>query len=93
MKVALRGYLANYLLQGEYEKTLCNIFQQLDADKNGVLTKEEFRVAHKFFGEKTYMLDEEIDKIFMMVDTNNNGAIDYSEFIASAANLNHLMSE
>lgn len=27
IKVALRSYLANYLLQGEYEKTLCNIFQ------------------------------------------------------------------
>ena len=50
-------------------------------------------MANRFFGEKTFLLDEEIDKIFMMVDTNNNGAIDYSEFIASAANLNHLMSE
>lgn len=38
-------------------------------------------------------MDNEIDKIFMMVDTNNNGSIDYSEFIASAANLSNLISE
>ena len=39
------------------------------------------------------LLDEEIDKIFELVDTNNNGMIDYSEFITSAANLNQLLSE
>jgi Ca2+-binding EF-hand superfamily protein len=38
-------------------------------------------------------MDDEIDKIFDLVDTNNNGVIDYSEFITSAANLNQLMSE
>ncbi len=62
-------------------------------DKNGVLTKEEFRKANRFFGEKTFLLDEEIDKIFSLVDTNNNGAIDYSEFIASASNLQKLLGD
>ena len=58
-----------------------------------MLSKEEFRKANRFFGEKTFLMDDEIDKIFMMVDTNNNGSIDYSEFIASAANLSNLISE
>lgn len=33
------------------------------------------------------MLDEEVEKIFNLVDTNNNGVIDYSEFITAASNI------
>lgn len=39
------------------------------------------------------MLEEEVDRIFDLVDMNGNGVIDYSEFISSAANVNQLMSE
>ena len=39
------------------------------------------------------MMDEEVDRIFDLVDTNGNGVIDYSEFISSAANVNQLISE
>ena len=38
-------------------------------------------------------MDEEIDRMFELVDTNNNGVIDYSEFITSASNMNQLLSE
>lgn len=34
------------------------------------------------------MLEEEVDRIFDMVDMNGNGVIDYSEFISCAANVN-----
>ena len=39
------------------------------------------------------MLEEEVDRLFDMVDTNGNGVIDYSEFISSAANVNQLLSD
>jgi Ca2+-binding EF-hand superfamily protein len=39
------------------------------------------------------MLEEEVDRIFDLVDMNGNGLIDYSEFISSAANVNQLISE
>lgn len=39
------------------------------------------------------MLEEEIDKIFRIVDHNNNGVIDYTEFITSAANISELISD
>ena len=73
MNLALKSYLANYLIQDEYEKNLSKIFQDLDIDKSGTLSKAEFKKAYKFFGEKTFLLDEELDEIFDRVDTNNNG--------------------
>lgn len=39
------------------------------------------------------MLEEEVDRIFDLCDTNGNGVIDYSEFISSAANVNQLLSD
>ena len=69
------------------------MFRDIDKNNDGTICREEFRQAYVFFGEKTYLLDDEIDQIFDMIDTNNNGLIDYSEFITSAANLNKLLSE
>ena len=87
MMVALRGYMATYLIQDEYEKGLTKVFQEMDKDKSGQISKAEFVGAYHFFSERTYLLDEEIDRIFDMIDTNGNGQIDYSEFISSAANM------
>ena len=39
------------------------------------------------------MMDEEVDRIFDLVDLNGNGVIDYSEFISSASNMNQLMGD
>ena len=33
------------------------------------------------------MLEEEVDHIFALADTNHNGVIEYSEFIAANSNM------
>lgn len=93
MQTALKAYFANFHIQDEQEKILSNIFRSIDKDNNGTISKEEFRQAYEIFGERTYLLDEEVDKLFELVDTNNNGVIDYSEFITSASNMNQLLSD
>lgn len=93
MQTALKAYFANFHIQDEYEKTLSKIFQSIDKDKDGTISKDEFKIAYQFLDEKAFLLDEEIDQIFALVDTNNNGVIDYSEFIASATSVNQLLSE
>ena len=45
-----------------------------------------------FFGEANDT-KEEVDALFKLVDTNNNGTIDYSEFIAATVNRNNLISD
>jgi calcium-dependent protein kinase len=73
---------------------LSKVFQEIDKNRDGTISKNEFRNGtYQFFGEKTYMMDEEVDRIFDLVDLNGNGVIDYSEFISSAANVNQLLSD
>jgi Ca2+-binding EF-hand superfamily protein len=93
MQTALKSYLANFFLQEKYEQDLNRIFQEIDKDKSGTLSREEFKQASNFFGANTNLLDEEVDKIFDLVDTNGNGQIDYSEFVACATSISNLMSE
>lgn len=65
----------------------------MDKDKNGTLSKEELADAYDFFGENCFITDDEVDRIFDIVDANGNGQIDYSEFVMAASSLTHLMSE
>lgn len=39
------------------------------------------------------MLEEEVENIFNLVDTNHNGVIDYSEFIAASSNISQYKSD
>jgi len=90
----MKAYFANFCIQDDYEQALSKVFQEIDKNRDGTISKNEFRNGtYQFFGEKTYMMDEEVDRIFDLVDLNGNGVIDYSEFISSAANVNQLLSD
>ncbi len=94
IQTALKAYLANFCIQDDYEQELNRVFQEIDRNRDGTISKNEFRNGtYQFFGERAFMLEEEVDRIFDLVDMNGNGVIDYSEFISSAANVNQLMSE
>jgi calcium-dependent protein kinase len=65
-------------------------FQTYDADKNGVLSHDEFRNAMKACnifasqtGETEPLNDEDIDRIFAAVDVNGDGQISFTEFLAA----------
>jgi serine/threonine protein kinase len=65
-------------------------FQNYDADKNGVLSHDEFRNAMKACnifasqtGETEPLNDEDIDRIFAAVDVNGDGQISFTEFLAA----------
>jgi len=70
-------YLVN-LLGGKEEKANLNVvFNQLDKNKDGNLSKQELLNGWNT-AFKTRITDEEIEKIFFNIDTNQNGLIDYS---------------
>ena len=73
------------------KKKLLQVFEELDEDKDGLLTKEEVQkgsfISHEFIwgnlGFEKYQLINEIaeggvDEIIGRIDRNKNGSIDYS---------------
>ena len=90
----MKAFLANFCINDDYEQALSKVFQEIDRNKDGTISKAEFKTGtYQFFGERTYMLEEEVERIFDLVDLNGNGVIDYSEFISSASSVNQLISD
>lgn len=67
------------------KKALQEVFQAIDANGDGKLSKEELlNGCSKVFGES--MSKEQVDAIFEKVDVDGSGTIDYHEFLVATAN-------
>jgi len=76
-------YISSYFTRVEEKSQYLTTFRGLDANGDGTLTKEELLKGFKEVSKTVYS-EEEIDEILKAADTNGNGVIDYSEFIAAA---------
>jgi len=54
------------------------LFRKYDGDGNGSIDKEEWRQLARAVGMN--MKDEDLDRMFFIVDTDANGTIEYDEF-------------
>jgi len=61
-------------------KSLDEIFHEFDEDGNGYITQVEFRNAIRKLG--LGLSSRDIDQLMVRFDTNEDGKIDYSEFMA-----------
>ena len=61
------------------ENIILKAFQHFDTDHNGKINVEEIKHVLTFLGD--IMTQEEVDKFFKSVDIDNNGCLDYREFI------------
>ncbi|XP_039047488.1 calcium-dependent protein kinase 26-like [Hibiscus syriacus] len=70
---------------------LKEMFKMIDADSSGQITYDELKVGLKKFGAD---LDEsEFHALMKAADVNNNGTIDYEEFVAATLHLNKIERE
>ena len=60
-----------------------SLFRDLDVDRDGQVTREEFKSAMDKLGEDFTMA--EVDKVFAYVDSNDNGSISIAELQAAMA--------
>lgn len=65
--------------EDEEEQLLSKAFQFFDRDGNGVISSEEFKGVMCELGE--CLTEAECDQFFGIMDANNDGAIQYTEFI------------
>lgn len=91
LKSATFAYIGSQLLSREEKESLAKVFKALDKNGDGKLSKEEVRdgyLAH--YGK--LISDDEVDKMFSAVDTDNSGYIDYTEFVVASINEKKLLS-
>lgn len=60
-------------------KNFDQIFREFDSDGNGLITQIEFRNAIRKLN--LGLTSREIDKLMLRIDTNQDGKIDYNEFM------------
>ena len=74
-------YIASRIPESQI-KDLKNVFIKFDENGDGQLTHEELKKGIQSVPEINLNVDD-IDKAMTVIDSNNNGVIDYTEFIAA----------
>ena len=61
----------------------------MDEDGNGTLSREEFREGVYLVSEhfQLTLTEDNFEQILQSIDLNQNGTIDYQEFITASVNL------
>jgi len=65
--------------EGDTEEDLIDAFKVFDKDGNGFISAVELRHVMTSLGEK--LSDEEVDEMIKEADTDNDGQINYHEFV------------
>ncbi|KAJ7523020.1 hypothetical protein O6H91_18G035000 [Diphasiastrum complanatum] len=88
-KIALR-VIAERLSEEEIAG-LKEMFKMIDTDSSGSITYEELKAGLKKVGSD--LVDSEIRALMDAADVDNNGTIDYQEFITATLHLNKIERE
>lgn len=78
---AVLAYIASQELSQTEEKKLKEAFNSLDKDNNGIITKDELIEGYMKMGKSEKAAIKEADWVMRRIDINQNGAIDYNEFL------------
>lgn len=85
-------YIISFFDLKEEKDELLKTFKELDLDHDGQLTKDELMIGYsKLMGEEN--AKKEVDKIFVTIDVNGTGAIDFTEFCLATVNHKKLLTK
>lgn len=70
-------------MDSQQKEKLQNLFKQTDKDGSGFLNHDEIKSALKqiYEGIDLRLTDSQIDQLIAQVDSNNDGKVQYDEFI------------
>lgn len=88
---AIRTFIASQLLANRETREAESVFVALDLNGDGRLSKEDLVVAYStLFGEHS---EGVVEEVMTQIDTDNNGYIDYTEFLRVTTDTSKLLSE
>lgn len=87
--------MATNLLQKKEKTALDGIFHHLDHENKDALSKADLKGAfEKVHGkDKSVKIEQMLESVFDRIDTEKKGVIDYSHFIAAAADDSVLLTK
>jgi len=85
-------FMVHQLLSSQDVKEIREIFQRLDENQDGRLTKEEIIEGFKTL-KYCFCSEEEIERIMDLVDIDKNGYIEYQEFISATIPKKKILTE
>ena len=86
-------FIANRLQSEDEHKRLQSEFANLDTNGDGVLQREELINGYKRLGKTSAEASAIVDKIMADIDTNNNRAIDFSEFLMANLKMQEVIED
>lgn len=93
LEKATFSFIISQLSTKQDKDEMLDLFISLDKDSSGTLSRSELIEGFStVFGESVENVEEEVEKILVHVDINNNGEIDYSEFAVATMNRQKLLS-
>ena len=85
VKQAALGFLIQHFLNMNEAVELQQVFNDLDTDQTGTLTKDELLAGYrKFYGND--FDEKEVENLIMMADSDGNGNISLNEFMMTCVN-------
>eukprot|EP00826_Nyctotherus_ovalis_P048980 TRINITY_DN5843_c0_g1_i14.p1 TRINITY_DN5843_c0_g1~~TRINITY_DN5843_c0_g1_i14.p1 ORF type:complete len:482 (-),score=166.20 TRINITY_DN5843_c0_g1_i14:125-1570(-) len=91
IKKTTMTYIVSQLLNEAERSTVTTMYQRLDRDGDGKISKEEFVDG---YGKLCKGISkEELGEIFTVIDMNKSGQIDYNEFLAAAISESVILTE
>lgn len=82
----------NYLLDRNEKRTCETVFHNWDKDRDGKLNKQELIEGFAEQMPREHAI-KEVKRIMNLIDTDGNGTLEYSEFVAASVDRKILLSD
>ncbi|CEM12751.1 unnamed protein product [Vitrella brassicaformis CCMP3155] len=93
LQQAALTFIISQLATKEEKEKLTETFKHLDANGDGMLSREELLTGYKDIMGDADAAAEEVERILQTVDSDHSGMIDYTEFLVAAMDRRTFLSE
>lgn len=91
LQEAIYMFLVNTLVDRNEYEDLIELFEEMDVNKDGVLTKQELTAGLQKSGK--LFSYQEVDEIFYEIDKDGNGLVSFGEYLAASIDKRKVLNE